>query len=312
MADLYLRKIGLVVSGGGQGTDLSQLHIKFAVQQKDIQTPNTAVIRVYNLADATAQTIQKEYSHVTLQAGYQSGPYGVIFDGTIKQVRRGRENATDTYLDILAADGDEGLNFAVTNTSLAAGATCSDQLDAHLAALGKFDVSKGYVGDLPKEALPRGKVLYGMAADGLRDLVTGYGFSYSIQNGKLTVIPLQGFIPGQAVVLTSKTGMLGLPEQTEDGIKVQCLLNPLLGIGSKLQIDQKSIQQAQQDLAYTAFPVDQNVPGIDKNDGVYRIYVINHQGDIRGNDWLSDIICLSIDPTVTQGLTPGLLAKGQR
>lgn len=312
MAGLYLRKASLVVAAGISGRDLSELQFKFQVHQRDIQTPNTAVIRVYNLSDKTAQEIQKEYTRVILQAGYQTDPFGVIFDGTIKQVRRGRENPTDTYLDILASDGDKALNFGVTNTSLAAGATPADQVDAHAAALGQYDVTKGFIGELPKDALPRGKVLYGMAADGLRDLMAGFGFTYSIQNGKLNIVEFNGFIPGQAVVLNSKTGMIGLPEQTEDGITVRCLLNPLLGIGSKLQINEKSVQQATQDLAYTAFPIDQQFPGIDKNDGVYRIYVIEHHGDTRGNDWYSEIVCLSIDPTVAQGLTPGLLSKGQR
>ena len=42
--------------------------------------------------------------------------------GLIKQVRIGRENGTDTFLNIAAADGDKAYNFAVVNATLAAGA----------------------------------------------------------------------------------------------------------------------------------------------------------------------------------------------
>lgn len=312
MTDSYLRKVSLVVSKGEVGQDLSQMHFQFAVRQMDIQTPNTAIIRVFNLSDTTAQKVEKEFTRVQLQAGYQSGAYGMIFDGNIKQIRRGRENATDTYLDILAGDGDQSINFGVVAISLAAGATAKDQLDAHAAALAQYGVTLGYVGDMPADKLPRGKVLFGMASDGLRQLMASLGFSYSVQRGKLIVIPLSGFVPGEAVKLNSQTGMLGLPEQTADGVQIKCLLNPLLNVGSKVQIDQKSIQRGAQDLSFTAFPVDQAFPGIDKNDGVYRIYVINHTGDTRGNDWFSDITCLSIDPTVFRGLTPGLLTRNQQ
>ncbi|MGC8165472.1 hypothetical protein ACP3WT_28400, partial [Salmonella enterica] len=68
----------------------------------------------------TRQRIEQEFTRIVLQAGY-AGNYGIIFDGSVKQVRRGRENQTDTYLDITAADGDSAYNFAVVNTSLAAG-----------------------------------------------------------------------------------------------------------------------------------------------------------------------------------------------
>jgi hypothetical protein len=51
-------------------------------------------------------------------------------------------------------------------------------------------------------------------------------------------------MPGEAVVLTSGTGLLGRPEQTEDSIEIVSLLNPLLKIGSRVQIDNASINQA--------------------------------------------------------------------
>jgi len=155
-------------------------------------------------------------------------------------------------------------------------------------------------------------VLFGMARDGLRQQVVDLGYSYSIQNGKLVVLPLNGFRPGQAVVINSQTGMIGIPEQTEDGISVRMLLNPLLGVGSKLTINEADVASAQQDLAFNALPIDPTFPGIAQNDGTYRIYVINHEGDTRGNDWYSDCVVLSTDPTVSQGLTPGLLSRGQR
>jgi hypothetical protein len=69
---------------------LSALRVVFHVRRGDLQTPNSAAIRVYNVSETTKQRIEKEFTRVVLQGGYQ-GNFGIIFDGTIKQVRRGQE-----------------------------------------------------------------------------------------------------------------------------------------------------------------------------------------------------------------------------
>ncbi|MGQ3505100.1 hypothetical protein ACT9SR_13340, partial [Enterococcus faecalis] len=75
--------------------------IVFDVRRGDLQTPNSLRARVYNVSETTRQRIEQEFTRIVLQAGY-AGNYGIIFDGSVKQVRRGRENQTDTYLDITA------------------------------------------------------------------------------------------------------------------------------------------------------------------------------------------------------------------
>lgn len=310
MADQYLRKASLVVSAGGQGLDLSALHFTFEIKQYDLQTPTTVRIRVYNLSDqgpnSSVDQIQKEFTRVTLQAGYQTGNYGLIFDGTIVQVRRGRENATDTYVDIIGAVGDEAANFAVVNTSLAAGKTFKDRADALTKAMGAQGVTPGYQADMPGGALPRGKVMYGMARDHFRDLAFSTDTKWSIQNGdKLQIIALNGYMPGDAVVLNSNTGMIGLPEQTQDGIKIRSLLNPQILIGGRVQIDNKSIQQATLGLGVQATAQNAFIPSI-ADDGFYRVVVHEMRGDIRGNDWYSDMICIAMN----QAVPPSLVARG--
>ena len=89
----------------GQALDLSALRIKFQVKMTGTATPNTADIRVYNISQDTAFQIQKEFTKVVLQGGYQAN-FGVVFEGSIKQVLIGRESATDNFIDIIAGDGD--------------------------------------------------------------------------------------------------------------------------------------------------------------------------------------------------------------
>lgn len=302
MGRQYLRKASLVVADGGQGLDLSQLHLKFDIRQGDLQTPNSATIRVYNLSDATARQIQKEFTRVILQAGYEAANYGVVFDGTIVQVRTGRENATDTYLDIIAGDGDEAINFAVVSTAIAAGSTFKDRVDALSKAMG---VTQSHIADLPSGALPRGKTYYGMARDHLRDVAFSTDTKWSIQNGELQIIPLNGYLPDEAVKLSANTGMIGLPEQTQDGIRIRCLLNPRIKVGGRVQIDNKSIQQAHLDLSVQGSASNAFLPSI-ADDGFYRVVVNEMVGDTRGNDWYSVLICIAMNEAVP----PSLVARG--
>lgn len=295
----YIRKCTLIVAGAsGEGLDLSPMRIVFKTKKSDAQTPNTAEIRVYNLAPETAKQIRQEFKTVTLQAGYESN-YGVIFTGNIKQVRFGRENGTDTYIDIAAGDGDDAYNFAVVNTTLAAGAKQSDQINAAGNAMAGRGVGVGYVAETGAQALPRGKAMYGMARDYLRQSAEASSTTWSIQDGKLQLVSLTGTLPNQAILLNSKSGLVGTPEQTNDGITVRCLLNPLLKIGGKVMIDEKDVAEAK--LPDTDKKAEANKPASIASDGVYRVLTIEHAGDTRGNDWYSNIVCLDVDETAPPG-----------
>lgn len=307
MSRQYLRRVALLVGGSDQGIDLSQLHIEFKVRQWDLQTPNNTLIRVWNLRPETAERVKNEFTRVVLQAGYRDGAFGTIFDGSIIQAKMGRGNATDTYLDIVAADGDQAYNFAVVNKSLAAGSTPADHTAAAAAAMEDHGVKMGYRPEAfpGSNPLPRGKVMHGMARDKLRGIASNTQTKWSIQNGSVQMVPLTGVIPGAAVAINAGSGMIGIPEQTQDGIKVRLLLNPNIKMGGAVQINNADVNRAQ--LAVNLQGQVQNafLPRV-TDDGLYRVIVAEHTGDTRGNDFYTDLTCISLD----DGVTPGLVAKG--
>lgn len=295
----YIRKCDLIISDdAGNGLDLSGLSINFAIKKTDGQTPNTALIRVFNLNKDTQARIKKEFTRVTLQAGYESN-YGVIFDGNVKHYTTGRENVVDHYLDIQAADGDEAYNFAVVNATLAAGAKQRDQIEAASKQMQQLGLAGGYTDDATDgEALPRGKVMYGMARDYIRQSSASSGCSWSIQNGKIQVVKLTGVLPSQAVQLNSKSGLIGAPEQTTDGVKFRCLINPNIVIGGMVQINEADITPAKLNDSANG---ENKQPAQLNNDGFYRLISATISGNTRGNDWYMDGVCLSIDQTAPEG-----------
>lgn len=291
----YLRTCQLIVAGNGlDGLDLSALRIKFSVKRSDTMTPNVADIRVYNLEHETAVRIRKEFTRVILQAGYE-GNFGVIFQGNIKQVILGRESATDTFIDIVAGDGDQAYNFAIVNATLAKGSTQTDQINAAVGAMAPKGVTSGHIGEQPPEKLPRGKVMWGNARNYLRDSAQTSQSSWSIQDEKVTFVKKKAYLPGERVVLTSKTGMVGTPQQTNEGVNVKCLLNPNIKIATRVEIDNASIERFKINLAVPNSAA--NIPAPLTADGVYYVLVVEHVGDTRGVEWYSSLICLNIDVT---------------
>src|SRR5271170_160123 len=125
------RAANLFLTNASNALDLSNLHFKFEIFASDVETPNTAYIRVYNLSQQTVNEAISEYSSVVVQAGYGNQP-GQIFTGTVKQFRKGKERNIDSYLDILASDGDVAYNFQFLNQTAEAGTT-SDQVASIVA-----------------------------------------------------------------------------------------------------------------------------------------------------------------------------------
>ncbi|AZG13856.1 phage protein [Cupriavidus pauculus] len=296
----YGRKVSLIIGrDGGAARELADLRVVFKVQRGDLQTPNSARIRVYNASETTKQLIESEFTRVVLQGGYQ-GNFGIIFDGNIKQVRRGRESQTDTYLDITAADGDSAYNFAVVNTTLAAGSTPAEHVAAACTAMNPYGVTQGYVPDLQANPLPRGKVMFGMARDFMRSVAKTTQTVWSIQDGKAILVPETSYMPGDIPVITADTGMVGLPEQTQNGITVKMLLNPSVKIGRLIQIDNASVQRYEYSLNVGQQAQNERIQQQAKlqDDGFYYVMIAEHSGDTRGNEYYTDVICLAADVTV--------------
>jgi hypothetical protein len=340
----YIRKVGLVVYGVGQsgsgapssgtgkstpadavpGLDLSAFRIKFHVEAMDIDMPPTAIIRVYNLADSTVQQIKSEFQNVTLQAGYVNGNYGVIFQGSIVRIRKGRVSNIDTFVDIMASNFDAVYNFGVVATTIAKGTNANQRAQAIKTAIANSPAQQGaqaqagnalanglQYGNIPDSfntggTLPRGKVLFGLGRDHLSDLADTTGTTWSVgPDGKVNFIPLDGYLPGEAVVITAQTGMIGIPEATQQGIEVTTLLNPKIKSGTRIQLDNASINTTQTNNAAAGFPAfgDFQFFASTSDDGFYRAIVVEHEGDSRGtgNDWITKIIALNVDQSGGSG-----------
>jgi hypothetical protein len=302
----YGRQFSLIVANSaGKGLELGQFRVVFRVQRGDLQTPNTADIRVYNLSTATAnQVAATEFTQLSLQAGYP-GNFGLIFQGNIVQARIGRESATDSYVDFTAADGDEAYNYATIVASLSAGPNAAGRALAQflqsMKDVATNPIGQGYTAGLSPDGSIRGRVYFGPTRRELRKFAKNNDCIWSIQDGKLTLIPQTSYIAGDIAVISPQTGLIGTPEQTQNGLSVTTLLNPSLKIGQAIQLKNTAINQYRYDQSFTSSKINDllQLSGTKLNSqGLYYVMVANHSGDTYGNEWKTDMTCLAIDASV--------------
>lgn len=268
----YSRRWSLyIASKGGDALDLSGLKCVFSISKKDAQSPNEARFVLFNISKQNSEMLKKSFEKITVSAGYPNN-FGIIFSGNVKSYTFGRDR-TELYLDIKAGDGDKAYNYSVISKSLAAGATPDNIVQELSNAMG---VPVGFKSELDNRALPRGKVMYGRPQEFMREQSDGQGCTWSIQDGEILMLKRTAVKEGEAVLLTPKTGLIGVPTQTDVGVTGKCLLNPKLQIGAAVKLESE----------YT-----------ESLNGEYRLIKVTHKGDTRGNDWYTEFTALSLTPS---------------
>lgn len=310
----YDRKASLIVASKTEQMELSELRFRFDVKRGDIETPNTADITIYNLDDDNASTLASEntqYKYLILNGGYQDANYGLVFLGNIRQVRRGRDSPVDTTVSITASDGDYQTLWGKVKVSINAGSTAAQRYDLITKAMmaqnqnGAIPLIAAPPPNFSDSGLPRGKVFFGSAAAYMRELAMNAGATWSIQNGKIYVNGLTTANTNDPIPLTPATGLIGVPEQLVSGFHFKCLLNPNIQTNSVIKIDNNLIQQYRYPIDLKGQAQKQFVPMTNAN-GLYRVIYSEHTGDTRGQQWYTDMVCLSVDSTATP---PSQLSK---
>ncbi len=291
----FLRAYRLLIvpKSGGDGIDVSALRIVFYVEKSTTETPNYSQIIVYNLAQSTIAGI-KAGDKVILEAGYEKGNIGMIFSGEIVQPYVSREGGVDIALHLICQDADEYLTSAFTAKTLAKGSRLTDAVSACSEGLDQNIVSR----KLGEKTYIRGKVLFGKSAAQMRVLAKTVKAQFFVNDGMINITAAEDYDGSTAVELNPMTGLVGTPNQTDDGVSAKCLLNPSLKLNGLIHIDANLVSARQ---ASASQPVtDVNA------DGIYRIVKMVYEGDSRGQSWYC-----TFDAVTQSGAKPDGLVQGQ-
>jgi len=309
----FLRACSLQVVGeSGSGLELSGLHVTFQITHGTQQTPRIMQARVYNPSPDTVSAIQKQFTRVILSAGYQ-GNIATIFSGTIAQTRYGRENPTDTFIDVFATSNEQSYATAVTQQVRAAGWTWKDIQSQAAQDMAADSIAAGAFPEVPGSG-GRPKVIYGMTRDVCRVAASSTGSVWGVDDGTLNFTQISTMPAPQgrtSIALTPRSGLIGIPVQVPGGVQATCLLNPALKVGSAVSINTDLLLQQQADLSYGATDggnyestsdngvTRRSVMGLSPS-GSYSVVFVEHTGDTRGDPWYSTITCIATDVSAVQ------------
>jgi len=213
-----------IIPKDGETRTISALRVTFEITKSILSFPNLARITIYNPNKETLASLQKRFTSILLNAGYR-GNVKLIFKGQIRNVFQSKEGP-DRIITIYAGDGQQDWQNAIFNKTFTESVTISAAIEEVIASFKEITV--GALQGLPLEADKlRGQTLSGSSKDVLDQFAEEYGFTWSIQDGEVVIVPFDEPLQGsEAVLISAVTGMINSPIVTEIGADVTTLLNP--------------------------------------------------------------------------------------
>lgn len=257
----------------GEVLRVRDLRVEFQIEKTKESTPNKAEVKISNLSEGTRAKIREKDALVRVFAGYEGdlGPV-LLFVGNSQHIVNKWETP-DIITHIEAQDGQRQLRE--TRVSFSYGdKTSANVIVTRLAnELGlplrqDFNITGFY----------QGFSFNGRAKDGIDQVTRRFGYSWSVVDGEILIVPKEGNTGTIAVRLSPESGLVNTPERMNDQEgefeealekelewKITSLLNPRLNPGALVELDSKQAK------------------------GIFQIEKVRHYGDTRGNNWYSEI-----------------------
>ena len=260
---------------------------------------------IWNLVPQDYLKIIEQGRRVYFSAGYSDrikGKYGQIFGGSVFQSFVTRENVTDWKLTLLCIDGERLFTDNFVSFSLNKDYTFGAMANA-IASKALSPISMGYITEyLNDKEFPRGCTVLGSPGVGMREVCRSNNAQmYPVaDDDKIHIVHFSDDIQGSALEINSDSGLIGTPQQIENGISFRMLLDPTVVLAApqkwiKLDLSTISVQQQKAVPGQTLVPVLQTTEkeGSPFN-GFFKVGGVRHIGDTRGNDWYTDVIGYSL------------------
>ena len=212
--------------------------LKFDVDRSAFSGTNNGNFQLYNLGYDIQALLWKDrfdltkYVTMWVYAGYED-VMPLIFMGDIQECTSYR-NGIDFITDIQATDGGYLFQYGFVNTTFSKDADFQFLLQELLANVPTCEI--GYITTNVKQVRKRGRTFIGQTTK----LLETYDFDeVFVDNGQLHILGKNDVIPGQLMVLTADSGMIGTPRRGEQSITVDTIFEPQLVVGQALSLQSK-------------------------------------------------------------------------
>lgn len=288
--DLFGRKWSLSIGS----LDLTDLDIAFKTERHIHRSPNTAEIRIWNLAPETraqieggarpftplgAARVEVPDGIVRLALGYGEDDPAQVFRGDVRVAWTEWTTNVDAVTTIQARDGGRAHSESRISRAYPAGTSIATVVRDTVRSM---DIGEGNLAEFAAayslrtgaSTFPDGYAAHGRSHRILTDLLRGGGLRWSVQAGALQIQRQGEPLQTRAVLLNSSTGLVDSPAWDERGrrssgrrglLTARALIMPGLDPGRRVRVE------------------------ADAAEGDFEIRSVSLLGDTRGNDWYADL-----------------------
>lgn len=253
---------------------------QFHISSGTYQTQNRGVFQLVNLSRNDQARLWldmwnfgKKYIYMKFYAGYGEN-MPLVFSGYIQNCTSEKQGGSTEFItEILASASTEFYEYGFLNATFTKGTTLKDILG--LATSGSGKISVGYITpDI--EPLPRNKTFIGQTLDLLGREYGGYNIF--IDNDEINILGDRDLIPGEVLVISDESGLLGSPRRANAYVECDMLFEPQIRAGQGVTL-----------LSYTQTWLNQS----------YRVVKIEHKGVI------SPVVSGKLITSLTLSILPG-------
>lgn len=212
---------------------------EFTVTRQSWGSSQTAVFRIYNLAEVTRNLLYKDkydtplYRNVQFRAGYDTFK-PLIFNGNLNRGSSYREGV-NFITELECYDGGFQMVNGYTAETVIAGASAEKVVYKLASSLPEIRANP-IVGSWPVQN-SRGEVLFGNTWAIIQDKTDGKAI---IDNGQVKALGDNEVIDGDIPLITSESGLLGSPRRTNAKIEFDILFEPRLTLGQLVELQSQT------------------------------------------------------------------------
>lgn len=236
MGELFDRVVRVQIAPpSGQARELEGLRMAFKVTRTSTSRADAAEVSIWGLTSSTAGELEDRRTVVRVIAGYRNSGVGQIIAGTVVpgSLRRPSQGA-ETITTVQVAESSVDLANVVLSDAWGASVT-TREIVARVAD--RLGVSFGQTDLADNVTYARGYVVSGDARTVLSELAQDARSRWTIQNGRLVLIPLSGSVRSRVAILSASTGLVGTPEAADkQQIRIVALLQPSILPGDRIRL----------------------------------------------------------------------------
>lgn len=224
--------------------DRNSLKCECTINTSIMGIPQPSTITIYNLSEATRNSIRKGLTKVKVEAGWSNIGYNVIFTGSIINVDT-NVNGVDNCTTLSCIAGYANFVSATSTFTFAENELVSNVIRKVVATLKNINIDESSLATITTKVSNGGYSFAGRTLDCLNELASLYGFSWHIENG-IMYCKKDGVMLGKALKVAGQGGGLISVQpiqqgvmQITTGVKAEFYYVSGLKAGCTIEIDSK-------------------------------------------------------------------------